>query len=89
MKRWVDALVSGIALIILSPFFLIIAIIIKLDSEGGVFVKLKRISQRQGFWLYKFRSMVKDAEQIKSKLTEYNERNGWYLFHQSFYGGNF
>ena len=80
LKRWVDALVSGIALIILSPFFLIIAIIIKLDSEGGVFVKLKRISQRQGFWLYKFRSMVKDAEQIKSKLTEYNERKDGPLF---------
>ena len=80
IKRWVDVLCSGIGLIILSPFFLIFAIIIKLDSGGSVFVKLKRISQRQEFWLYKFRSMVKNAEQMKSELTKYNERKDGPLF---------
>jgi len=80
LKRWVDVLGSGIGLIVLAPFFLVIAIIIKLDSRGPVFVKLKRISQRQEFKLYKFRSMVKNAEQIKSDLIEYNERKDGPLF---------
>jgi exopolysaccharide biosynthesis polyprenyl glycosylphosphotransferase len=80
LKRWVDVLGSGIGLIVLAPFFLVIAIMIKLDSEGSIFVKLKRISQRKGFWLYKFRSMVKNAEQIKSDLIERNERKDGPLF---------
>ena len=80
LKRWLDIIFSFIGLIILSPFFLIIAIIIKLNSEGSVFVKLKRISQRQQFNLYKFRSMVKNAEAIKKELMEHNERNDGPLF---------
>jgi exopolysaccharide biosynthesis polyprenyl glycosylphosphotransferase len=80
IKRWVDVLFSAIGLIILSPIFLIIAIVIKLNSNGNVFVRLKRISQRQGFWLFKFRSMVKNAEQMKSNLIEHNERKDGPLF---------
>ena len=65
LKRWVDIFGSIFGLIVLSPLFLIIAIIIKLDSEGPVFVRLKRISQKQEFGLYKFRSMIKNAEALK------------------------
>jgi len=65
IKRGVDIFGSALGLILLSPLFLIIALIIKTDSEGPVFVKLKRISQRKEFNLYKFRSMVKNAEQLK------------------------
>ena len=80
LKRWVDIFGSVFGLIVLSPLFLIIAIVIKLDSEGTVFVKLKRISQKQEFGLYKFRSMIKNAEALKKDLMDKNERGDGPLF---------
>jgi len=80
IKRGIDILSSGIGLIILSPLFLILGLIIKLDSSGSVFVKLKRISQRKEFNLYKFRSMVKNAESMKKGLMKHNERKNSPLF---------
>ncbi len=85
MKRAVDIFGSIIGLIILSPFFLIIAIIIKLDSRGPVFVKLKRISQGKAFFLYKFRSMIAhdsdgSADSLKASLAAFNERKDSPLF---------
>ena len=56
IKRAIDIFGSAFGLIILSPFFLIMALLIKLDSAGPVFAKLKRISQGKVFYLYKFRS---------------------------------
>ena len=85
LKRWIDIIGSFLGLIILSPLFLIVAIIIKLDSKGPVFVKLKRISQRQEFGLYKFRSMIArdpdgSADSLKSLLIALNERKDGPLF---------
>ncbi len=80
IKRSVDVLSSLIGLIVLSPIFLLIALIIKLDSEGPIFVGLKRISQRKEFNLCKFRSMVKNAEKLKRSLLKYNERKDGPLF---------
>lgn len=80
IKRAVDAFGSLVGLIILSPFFLITALITKIDSPGPVFVKLKRISQKQNFYLYKFRSMIKNAEELKKEILDKNERNGGPLF---------
>jgi exopolysaccharide biosynthesis polyprenyl glycosylphosphotransferase len=80
LKRWVDVLGSVIGLIVLSPLFLVVAIIIKVNSKGPVFVGLQRISQRQGFKLYKFRSMIKNAEALKRELINKNERNDGPLF---------
>lgn len=58
LKRLFDLVVSVSALIILSPFFVIIAFLIVLDSKGGVFYKQKRIGKNaRPFLLYKFRSM--------------------------------
>ncbi|MCX6811886.1 MAG: sugar transferase, partial [Candidatus Berkelbacteria bacterium] len=74
MKRIIDFIISSIVLIILSPFFLIIALIIKLDSSGPVFFKQKRVVKRGYFYLYKFRSMVDNAEELKRKLWKRNER---------------
>jgi lipopolysaccharide/colanic/teichoic acid biosynthesis glycosyltransferase len=65
---------------LLSPLFLIIGIIIRIDSEGSTFVRLERISQHQEFGLYKFRSMIKNAEELKGDLIEYNERKDGPLF---------
>ncbi len=76
-KRLFDILVGTLALIILLPIFMIIAIWIKLDSEGPVFFRQKRVGYHgQDFSLLKFRTMVKNAEEIKQKLLEKSERQG-------------
>ncbi|CCJ34281.1 sugar transferase [Caloramator australicus] len=65
IKRLFDFLLSLILLIVLSPLFLIIAILIKLDSEGEVFFKQERAGLNgKPFMIYKFRTMVKNAEKI-------------------------
>ncbi len=77
IKRVFDLIVAVLLVIILSPLFLIIAVIIKIDSPGTVLVKLKRVGQRNRlFGLYKFRSMIKDADKMKADLLKYNEREG-------------
>lgn len=80
IKRGIDVFGSFLGLILLSPLFLIFGLIIKFDSKGPIFVKLKRVSQRKEFYLYKFRSMVKDAEALKKDLLEYNVRKEGPLF---------
>ncbi len=74
VKRIIDIVLSLLGLIILSPLFLVIALLIKIDSEGPVFARLKRLSQGKEFNFYKFRSMVKDAHLLKSNLTGFNNR---------------
>ena len=67
-KRIFDILVSSFCLVLLSPVFLIIMILIKLDSKGDVFYKHKRIGKNGEYiYLYKFRSMYVDS---KEKLEE-------------------
>lgn len=62
-KRLFDIVVSTIMLILLSPFFLILAIAIKLDSKGPVFYRQERITQYgETFRIFKFRSMVQNAD---------------------------
>jgi len=80
IKRAVDIFGSALGLILFSPLFLLAGLIIKIDSEGPVFVRLKRVSQGKEFYLYKFRSMVKNAEEMKKELLEYNERKDGPLF---------
>ncbi len=81
LKRVVDIIFSFFALIFLSPLFLILAIIIKIDSKGTVFVKLKRVGvKRNIFYIYKFRSMINNAEKMKENLMENNERKEGPLF---------
>lgn len=80
IKRLFDLVVSTILLIVLSPVFLVLAILIKLDSEGPVFVKLNRVSQGKNFKMLKFRSMVKNAKELKKQLMKLNERKDGPLF---------
>lgn len=62
-KRIYDCFVSGLALIILSPLFLIIGILIKMDSQGSVFFKQERLGQYgKLFNMWKFRTMRNNAE---------------------------
>lgn len=76
IKRMLDMAGSFFGLMILSPFFLILGIIIKLDSKGPVFVRLKRVTRGKEFYLFKFRSMIDGAEAMKKELMKKNERDG-------------
>ncbi|MFW5630952.1 MAG: sugar transferase, partial [Acetivibrio ethanolgignens] len=72
VKRIFDVLISGMSLVILSPIFLTISICIKLDSKGPVIFKQKRLGiNGKVFDMYKFRSMVPDAEKMAAGLFNY------------------
>jgi len=76
-KRAADILLSGTALIALTPLFLAVAAAIKLTSKGPVFFKQIRVGLRgRLFDMYKFRSMVIDAEQQLDTLLKHNEQTG-------------
>jgi exopolysaccharide biosynthesis polyprenyl glycosylphosphotransferase len=76
-KRPLDIAASLVGLILLSPLFLVLAILVKLDSRGPVFFKQLRVGKDgREFEFYKFRSMVVDAEQMKNKLMHLNELEG-------------
>lgn len=69
-KRIFDIIVSIIGLVVLAPFFLIIGIIIKLDSTGPIFFKQVRVCKAgEKFEIYKFRTMVEDAEKKGMQIT--------------------
>lgn len=70
VKRFLDFTLSLLGLIILSPVFLIISILIKKESDGPIFFKHKRIGKNgKEIYLYKFRSMVPNAEALIKKFT--------------------
>ncbi|OGZ62093.1 MAG: hypothetical protein A3H51_01490 [Candidatus Spechtbacteria bacterium RIFCSPLOWO2_02_FULL_38_8] len=79
-KRFVDIIGASILFVVLSPVFLVIILAIKWDSKGPVLVKLKRISSGKEFNLYKFRSMIENAESLKQELMKFNERRDGPLF---------
>lgn len=69
-KRWFDLLASGLGLILLAPLLLVLAVWIKLDSQGPVFFRQERVG-RDGklFRIHKFRTMVTDAELYGLQIT--------------------
>ena len=70
VKKFLDIFLSLIGLVLLSPIFLIIAIIIKLDSKGPVFFVHSRIGEKgKPIGIYKFRTMVTNAEELIKKFT--------------------
>lgn len=74
-KRVIDIFASIIALIILSPVFVILAIIIKSTSNGTIFFKQERIGIKgQPFMIYKFRSMFIDAEKDGPQLSSTSDQ---------------
>lgn len=77
LKRFIDIFVSILGLILLSPILIVVSVLIKLDSKGPVFFSQKRVGLHgKTFNMYKFRSMVVNAEEIKDKLKEQNEMSG-------------
>ena len=74
LKRIIDVTVSLTALIVLTPLFLIIALAIALDSRGPIlFVQTRAGIHRSSFRMFKFRTMVNDAEELLGELVPFEE----------------
>lgn len=66
-----DIVLSILALVVLSPVFLLISVMIKLDSKGKIIFKHKRIGKNgKEIYIYKFRTMVENAEDMIQNFTE-------------------
>lgn len=76
-KAALDFLVAAVLLLLLSPLFMIVSILVKLESPGPVFFVQPRLGlNKRLFNLYKFRSMRADAEQLQASLEAHNEVDG-------------
>lgn len=74
LKRVFDIVVSLIMIILCSPILLIISILIVKDSKGGVFYRQERVTQYgRVFRIFKFRTMVQNADQIGTQVTVSND----------------
>ena len=76
-KRAIDIIGAGSGLLLLSPVIAIVACAVKFTSKGPVFFSQKRVGKNgELFDMYKFRSMVVNAEELKEKLAHQNEMSG-------------
>jgi exopolysaccharide biosynthesis polyprenyl glycosylphosphotransferase len=76
-KRGIDLAGSGLGIIVLSPFLLMIALTIKFSSKGPVLFSQNRVGLNgRTFKMFKFRSMVVDAEELKKRYAHLNEMSG-------------
>jgi exopolysaccharide biosynthesis polyprenyl glycosylphosphotransferase len=76
-KRLFDLVFAGVALLVLCPLLIAVALVVKLQDGGPVFFRQARVGRRgQPFGMIKVRSMVMDAEQRLAELTELNESDG-------------
>jgi exopolysaccharide biosynthesis polyprenyl glycosylphosphotransferase len=77
IKALLDRLVAAVALLLLSPLFFVVAILIKISSRGPVFFTQARCGLNgRLFKMIKFRTMVENAEQLKEELQRFNEMSG-------------
>jgi lipopolysaccharide/colanic/teichoic acid biosynthesis glycosyltransferase len=76
-KRAIDILGSGLLLVVLSPLFVLLAIAVKCSSPGEIFYRWRVVGQGgKPFLSYKFRSMVRCADELKDGLASANEMSG-------------
>ena len=81
LKRWLDYTIAALAVLILSPVFIGIAIAIRLTSPGSVFFKQERIGLRGNvFQVWKFRTMTADAPQLQTQLEQHNQSADGIMF---------
>jgi exopolysaccharide biosynthesis polyprenyl glycosylphosphotransferase len=77
MKRFIDLVGSLILLTLLSPLFLVVGLLVALSSEGPILFRQTRIGlNKRHFTIYKFRTMVADAERVQNHLLSMNEMTG-------------
>ena len=76
LKRSMDLTLGGMALAAASPLFVVIALIIKIQSPGPVLYRSKRVGYKgAAFTCYKFRTMVQNADALRSQFEHLNERH--------------
>ena len=81
IKRTADLVLAGAGLLVLGPVFLLLALVIRLDSRGSAFFSQVRVGEGgQEFRCWKFRSMYVDAEERKAELETENEMAGGVIF---------
>jgi len=81
VKRALDLTVAAITLIIWSPLILLVIALIKLEDGGPIFFRQTRVGMRgRHFGMWKFRSMVMNAEALKDKLLDQNQMQGGVTF---------
>jgi exopolysaccharide biosynthesis polyprenyl glycosylphosphotransferase len=81
LKRALDLVGASLIFLLMLIPGLLVALAIKLDSAGPIFIRLERVGQGQRrFYLWKFRSMIKDAHAMKAQLMAQNERGDGPLF---------
>jgi exopolysaccharide biosynthesis polyprenyl glycosylphosphotransferase len=74
VKRVFDVIGASVGLVAVAPLMALIALAIKLDSRGPVFFRQLRVGQDgERFHMFKFRTMVRDADELKDSLRELNE----------------
>ena len=74
LKRLFDIIVSSVLIVICSPIMLILAICIKIDSKGPVMFRQRRVTTyNRVFRIFKFRTMVNDAEKKGTQVTTNND----------------
>ncbi len=80
-KRIIDICATSVATLLLAPLMIIVAIFIRAESKGAILFSQKRVG-RDGklFNMYKFRSMVQNAEALKKELTDTNESKDGVIF---------
>jgi len=80
-KRLLDIVLSGLAIVLLAPLMLLIGVLIRLDSKGSILFRQRRLGLGgRPFWMWKFRTMVVDAEDRLVDLEPLNESLGGVLF---------
>lgn len=81
LKRAFDIVMASIIVLLASPLFLTLALLIKLDSQGPIFYKQTRVGLKgRHFKVWKFRTMVINAEQLQKELEAKNEMKGGVMF---------
>lgn len=74
LKRGFDVFAATVMLVISSPAFAVISIMIRKDSEGGIFYRQERVTQYgRKFKIFKFRTMVANADKIGTQVTVSND----------------
>ena len=77
LKRVLDVVGAGLALILMGPVLVVLGILVRLDSAGpALYAALRAGRKGRPFRCYKFRTMVRDADGLKEKLREQNQRQG-------------
>lgn len=81
IKRMIDFIGAFLGVILLSPVFIVIALLIKFSSPGPVFFRQERVGlQGKPFLMWKFRTMVVNADQLQEQLEAANENQDGVLF---------